>query len=159
MSPVTQVALVEVNSALKNGRDDPSLLEIGNINNNAPVKMTTIKPNGNTLIGFIPIFGLCIRLFVSPVRAAVSPLALLNHIKRKELHPSASASQVSFDSGRRLAAYARLPMADYTTNSCENRAARAVSRYRIGSPPASMIASSRSAGSGCAIGLIQRMVR
>ena len=86
MSPVTQVALVEVNSALKNGRDDPSLLEIGNINNNAPVKMTTIKPSGKTLIGFIPIFGLCIRLFISPHAGARSPaLTLWNHFQSDDL--------------------------------------------------------------------------
>ena len=101
LSPVTQVALVEVNSALKNGRDDPSLLEIGNINNNAPVKMTTIKPSGKTLIGFIPIFGLCIRLFVSPRAGAVSPAVTLRNLLSRENVQSLACPRFNHCSGRK----------------------------------------------------------
>ena len=53
-SPVTQEALVAVNNALKNDKDEPSLLAIGSVNSNAPDSIMNTKPNGSTLIGLIP---------------------------------------------------------------------------------------------------------
>jgi hypothetical protein len=53
-SPVTQEALVAVNSASINGRDAPPLLAIGSMRSNAPVMMIATNPSGSTLIGLIP---------------------------------------------------------------------------------------------------------
>ena len=53
-SPVTQVALVDVNSAFKNGVPFPSLLAKGSVRSRAPKRMIRANPDARLLA--VPVF-------------------------------------------------------------------------------------------------------